>query len=103
MGWFTCGTTNNLKIKIGQSPKKDVTAKHPPLLATGLDCNGGIRTPIKNILHLSTQIHLPTTHPKMMTPRSYRVWKSEERRLKSRKLSLESRKPLWMWPRQKRE
>lgn len=70
MGWFTCGTTNNLKIRIGQSPKKDVKARHPPLLVTSSDCNGGNRTPSKNILHLSTQIHLLKMQPKLTIPRS---------------------------------
>lgn len=72
MGWSTCGTTNNSKIKIGQSPKKDVTAKHPHLLGTKPESIKDNRTYILNILHLSTQIHTHKLQLKWMS-KSYRA------------------------------
>lgn len=67
MGWFTFGTTDNLRIRIGQSPKKGVTDRHPLLPGMKAGPNGGIRTCTPNIQHLSTQIHTPQPQQKWMT------------------------------------
>lgn len=73
MGWFTCGTTDNLKIRIGQSPKKDVTARHPHPPGTEADCNRHTRIYIQNIRLLSAQIHVPKTQQKLMMLRSWKA------------------------------